>query len=60
VELGHHHPKPAAQRHLTLDLLALGCSPTPRGAWVAYIFSVITSIDIKNIILSFLIILFLV
>jgi len=27
VVLGQHHPKPAAQRHLALGLLALGCSP---------------------------------
>jgi len=35
-------------------------STMPHGTWAAYTFSVITSIGIKNIIISFLIILFLV
>jgi hypothetical protein len=38
----------------------LGAAKAPRGAWAVYTFSVITSIGIKNIIFSFLIILFLV
>ena len=60
VALGQHHPKPAAQHHLVLGLLALSAAQAPHGAWAAYTFSVITSIGIKNIIISFLIILFLV
>jgi hypothetical protein len=36
----------------------LGAAKAPRGAWVAYTFSVITSIGIKNIIFSFFIIFF--
>jgi len=43
-----------------LVCLLLGAAQSPRGTWAAYTFSVITSIGIKNIILSFLIILFLV
>jgi hypothetical protein len=38
----------------------LGAAQGPRGAWAAYTFSIITSIGIKNIIFSFLIIFFLV
>jgi hypothetical protein len=32
----------------------LGASQAPHGAWATYKFSIITSIDIKNIIISFL------
>jgi hypothetical protein len=53
---------PSLQHSATWRLvcLLLGAAQTPRGFWVAYTFSIITSIDIKNTILSFLIILFLV
>jgi hypothetical protein len=64
VALGQHHPRPAAQRHLALGLLLFWWSPSAtwclEGAWAAYTFSIITSIGIKNIIISFFNILFLV
>jgi hypothetical protein len=60
VALGHLHLRPAAQRHLALALLPLRCTQEQCGAWATYTFSIITSIGIKNIIISFLNILFLV
>jgi hypothetical protein len=36
----------------------LGATQAPRGAWAAYTFSIITSNGIKNIIITFLIIVF--
>jgi hypothetical protein len=44
----------AAQCHLALGRLPLGAAQAPRDAWAAYTFSIITSISIKNIIISFL------
>jgi hypothetical protein len=51
---------PGQQHSSTWCLLCflLGAAQAPRGAWAAYIFSIITSISIKNIIISFLNILF--
>ena len=51
---------PSLQHSATWRLvcLLLGAAQTPRGFWATYTFSVITSIGIKNIILTFLTILF--
>jgi len=58
--LGSTTPSPQHNATWRLICLLLGAAQGPRGAWAAYTFSIITSIGIKNIIFSFLIIFFLV
>jgi hypothetical protein len=58
--LGNTTPSPQHNTTWCLVCLLLSAAQAPRGAWATYTFSVITSIGIKNIIISFLIILFLV
>jgi hypothetical protein len=54
VALGQHNAT------WLLVCFLLGAAQAPRSAWAAYTFSIITSINIKDIIISFLNILFLV
>jgi hypothetical protein len=58
--LDNTNPSPQPSATWSLVCFHLGAAKAPRGAWAVYTFSVITSIGIKNIIFSFLIILFLV
>jgi len=58
--LGSTTPCPQHSATCRLVCFLLGAVKAPRSAWAAYTFSVIASIGIKNIIISFLIILFLV
>jgi hypothetical protein len=49
-------PSPQHSVAWRLVCFLLGVAQAPRGVWAAYTLNVITSISIKNIIISFLII----
>jgi hypothetical protein len=56
--LGSTTPRPQHSATCRLVCFLLGATKAPRSVWAGYTFSVITSIGIKNIIISFLIIFF--